>query len=92
LLIQVQYWGWCKYRYREVEKNTFEQAKQAAKQTLDACPTETIRRFINRSWRFMSAYRQGLTGKAAEWAVQKQKQHRAVSQSAMAALDAVVDH
>ncbi|KIK38771.1 hypothetical protein CY34DRAFT_25514 [Suillus luteus UH-Slu-Lm8-n1] len=85
------YWGWCKYRYREVPKKTFEDAKRCAKEQLDACPTEVIRRFINRSWRFMSAYCLGLTGKAAEWAVQKQKQHRQVSQRAMMSIEAVLD-
>jgi hypothetical protein len=39
----------------------------------------------------MSAYRLGLTGKAAEWAVRKQKQHRSVSQRAMMAIDAVLN-
>ncbi|OJA13487.1 hypothetical protein AZE42_08411 [Rhizopogon vesiculosus] len=63
------YWGWCKYRYREVPKKTFEDAKRCAEEQLDACPTEVIRRFINRSWRFMSAYRLSLTGKAAEWKI-----------------------
>ena len=77
-----QYWGWCKYRYREVDKKTFQDAKDAAKQYLEACPTEVIGRFINRWWRFMpvSVYRLGLTGHAASWAVKKQKQHREVSQ------------
>jgi len=36
---------------------------------------QVTRRFINWSWCFMSAYRLGVTGKAAEWTVQKQKQH-----------------
>ncbi|KIJ94306.1 hypothetical protein K443DRAFT_57693, partial [Laccaria amethystina LaAM-08-1] len=31
--------------------------------------------FINHSWRWMSAYRMGLTGDAAQWAVRKQKGH-----------------
>ncbi|OAX40515.1 hypothetical protein K503DRAFT_687415, partial [Rhizopogon vinicolor AM-OR11-026] len=57
---------------------------------LDACPTEVIRRFISRSWRLMSAYRLGLMGKAAEWAVQKQKRHRQVSQRAMMSIEAVL--
>lgn len=35
----------------------------------------------------MDAYRQGLTGKAAEWAVRKQKQHRSASNSALVALE-----
>ncbi|KAF8548107.1 hypothetical protein OG21DRAFT_1607096 [Imleria badia] len=69
------YWGWCKYRYREVQKKTFPEA----------------RRFINRSWRFMGAYRLGLTGKAAEWAVKKQKRHRQISQRAMMSIEAVLN-
>jgi hypothetical protein len=71
-------------------KRNFSDAKKAALEVLDACPVEVIRRFINRSYRFMSAYRLGLTGKAAEWAVRKQKQHRAVSQRAMMAIEAVL--
>ncbi|KAJ3553708.1 hypothetical protein NP233_g12583 [Leucocoprinus birnbaumii] len=85
------YWGWVKFRYRQVPKPTFEDAKKAAIDAFDACPVDVIRRFINRSWRFMSAYRLGLTGKAAAWAVRKQKGHRAVSNAAMMHLDAVVD-
>jgi hypothetical protein len=45
-----------------VEKKTFKDAKEAAQHFLEECPTEVIQRFINRSWRFMSAYRKGLTG------------------------------
>ncbi|TFK91730.1 hypothetical protein K466DRAFT_482133 [Polyporus arcularius HHB13444] len=85
------YWGWSKYRYREVPKKNFEHAKQVAVGILNSCPTDVIRRFINRSWRFMDAYRQGLTGKAAEWAVRKQKSHRQVSRTAMMHLDAVLN-
>jgi hypothetical protein len=85
----LQYWGWVKYRYREEEKKKFEQAKQAAIKWLNACPNEVIRRFINRAWRFMDAYRLGLTGKAADWAVKKQKGHRCASETAMAALEAL---
>jgi len=71
-------------------KKTFEDAKQAAFQALNSCLTDVIRRFVNRSWRFMSAYRVGLTGKAAAWAVRKQKGHRAVSRAAMMHLDAII--
>jgi hypothetical protein len=52
------------------------------------CPAEVIQRFINRSWRFIDTYRKGLTGEAAAWAVCKQRSHRAVSKSAMKALEA----
>lgn len=87
----IQYWGWCKYRYREVPKKSFAEAKAVAIEKLDACPKDVIRRFINRSWRFMSAFRLGLTGKAAEWAVKKQRQHRQVSEHAMASMEAVLN-
>ena len=33
-------------------KNTFKEAKDAAKDALNTCPVEVIRRFINRSWRW----------------------------------------
>lgn len=82
-----QYWGWVKYRYCEEDKKTFQDAKDVAIKYLNACPTEVLRRFINRSWRFMSAYRHGLTGFAATWAVWKQKGHRTISETAMKAME-----
>ncbi|KAF9510740.1 hypothetical protein BS47DRAFT_1487299 [Hydnum rufescens UP504] len=85
------YWGYAKYRYCEVFKATFAEAKQTTIQSLDACPVETIRRFINRSWCFMSAYHLGLMGKAAEWAVRKQKSHHSVVQHAMLAIDSILN-
>ncbi|KIJ21177.1 hypothetical protein PAXINDRAFT_51730, partial [Paxillus involutus ATCC 200175] len=36
------YWGWCKYRYREVSKPNFAAAKQAAAEILDSCPVEVL--------------------------------------------------
>jgi len=84
-----KYWGWCKYRYRETPKANFAAAKEKAFEVLDACPPEIIRRFINRSWRFIDAYRNGLTGWAAAWVVRKQKGHRSVSEKAMKALEEV---
>ncbi|KAF8303445.1 hypothetical protein DL93DRAFT_2066830, partial [Clavulina sp. PMI_390] len=83
------YWGYSKYRYRQVVKPNFEAAKIAAFEALDSCPKDTIRRFINRTWRMASAYRQGLTGKAAEWAVKKQRSHRSVSERARVAIKAL---
>jgi hypothetical protein len=46
------------------------------------CDVNTIRKFINRLFRFMSAYCKGLTGKAAEWAVRKHPSHQTVSETA----------
>jgi hypothetical protein len=92
LIITIQYWGWCKYRYREFTKANFAAAKERALQLLDACPVEVIWQFINRSGRFMEAYRSGLTGQAAACAVKKQKQHCAVSERAMVAMENVNAH
>jgi len=74
-----------------MEKKTFKDAKEAAWRLLEECPKEVIQRFINRSWRFMSAYHRGLTGAAAAWAVRKQKQHRAINQSVMMAIDVLMN-
>ena len=84
-----QYWGWCKYRYREADKKTFQDAKNSAILYFNACPAEVIR-FINQSWHFRSTYQLGLTGRAAEWAVHKQKQHQSVSRAAMVALEYIL--
>jgi len=43
---------------------------------LDDIPLEQIRRFANRSVRFISAYRQGLSGAQAAWANKKYHGHR----------------
>ena len=69
----------------------FEDAKKTAVKYLNACPVEVIQRFFNRSWRFMDAYRQGLTGKAAEWAVRKQKSHQRVGPQVMMSVDAILN-
>ncbi|KAF8578193.1 hypothetical protein K439DRAFT_1258070, partial [Ramaria rubella] len=72
------YWGWIKYRYRQVPKKSFKDVKKATFEALDACPVDVIWHFINKAWRFMSAYCIGLAGQAATWEVRKQKGHRAV--------------
>jgi len=58
---------------------------------LDACPPEMIRRFIKRSWRFIEAYRRGLDGKAAAWAIKQQKTHCSASGTAMVAIESVAE-
>src|SRR5271155_1999976 len=64
----------------------------AAAKELDACPVEVIQRFINHSGWFVEAYRSGLTGKAAAWAVKKKQQHHAVSERAVVAMENVNTH
>jgi len=74
-----------------VYKERFQDAKATAYSCLNACPVEVIRRFFNRSWRFMDTYRKGITGRVAEWAVRKHKSHRRAGQQAMMLVDAVLN-
>lgn len=83
--------GGCKYGYHEVEKKTFQEAKDVVNRYLEVCPKEVISRFINWSWRFMSVYCLALTGHTAVWAVKKQKQHHQVSQRVMMSIEAVLN-
>ncbi|EPS96033.1 hypothetical protein FOMPIDRAFT_61768 [Fomitopsis schrenkii] len=85
------YWSWAQYRYREIYKEKFEDAKRVALECLDACPVEVIHRFFNRSWRWMDSYRKGLTRNRAEWAVRRMKSHRRVGGGAMMSVDAVLN-
>jgi len=84
-----KYWGWVKYRYREVPKKNF--VKDVTLCYLNACPADVIQWFINHSWWFMSAYQKGLNSNAAAWAIRKQKQHCQVSNWAMMLIDAVLN-
>ncbi|KAG1789454.1 uncharacterized protein HD556DRAFT_1447068 [Suillus plorans] len=54
---------------------------------LDDIPLLQIRRYANRSARFMDAYTKGLTGPQAVWATRKYHGHRVVPNSILEALD-----
>jgi hypothetical protein len=54
---------------------------------LDACLVDTIRRFCNRSARFIDAYRRGLGVRAVTWCVKKQKRHRTISEEVIKAFE-----
>jgi hypothetical protein len=59
------YWGYSKARYRQVKKTSFDHAKKEVVEALDACTIDTLRRFCNRTLRFIDAYRKGLSVQAA---------------------------
>ena len=79
------YQGYSKSRYRQVKKTSFDYAKKEVVIALDACTIDTMRRFVNRSYRFMDAYRKGLSVKAAAWCIKKQKRYRVILEAAMQA-------
>jgi hypothetical protein len=81
------YWGYAKARYRQVKKTSFDHAKKEVVKALDACVVDTLRRFCNRTFRFIDAYCKGLSVKAAAWCVKKQRRHRTISEEAMKAFE-----
>jgi hypothetical protein len=72
-----------------VKKISFDHAKREVTIALDACTIDTLRRFYNRAFRFIDAYRKGLGIKAASWCVKKQKRHRTISEEAMRAFKSI---
>ena len=71
-----QCWGYAKRVYRlnppssredQLEKNTLA--------ALEAVPLKSMRKFANRSHRFMDAYQQGLNRRQAAWAARKYRGH-----------------
>ncbi|CAG8841535.1 383_t:CDS:2, partial [Gigaspora margarita] len=55
--------------------------RQTIIEAFDSISIEKIRSFARLSFRWMDAYRCGLTGKAAEYAVKQYKKHRSISKS-----------
>ncbi|KAH7917404.1 hypothetical protein BV22DRAFT_1108579 [Leucogyrophana mollusca] len=83
-----QCWGYAKRLYRlypptskdaDMEKNVH--------QALDSIPIECMRRFANRSSRFIDAYHKGLNGKQAAWANKRYRGHCVLPESILKELD-----
>ena len=66
-------------------------SEEVAVRYLDECPIDVIRRFIRRSWHFIDAYCQGLSGPAATWAVKEQKSHWCILDQSFKALEAILN-
>ena len=64
---------------------SFEYIKKEVIIALDACTINIMRRFINRSYRFIDAYCKGLSVKAATQCIKKQKRYRVISEATMQA-------
>ncbi|PPQ68183.1 hypothetical protein CVT24_005070, partial [Panaeolus cyanescens] len=83
-----QCWGFAKRLYRMAPESSREDAlEKNALDSLQSIPLETMRRFANRSARFIDAYSRGLNGRQAAWAARKYKGHRVLPESIMDELE-----
>ncbi|KAI0266630.1 hypothetical protein BGY98DRAFT_1069572 [Russula aff. rugulosa BPL654] len=72
-----QYWGAAKLRFRMAGRAaTINEMEKKVIKCLEDVPLLHIRRYANRSARFISAYHSGLSGSQAVWANRKYHSHR----------------
>jgi hypothetical protein len=77
------YWGAAKRYTRKHCNYSFKGLQSTIPKALDSVPIEAIRRYAWMAFRYMDAYRKGLTVEAAERAVRQYKSHRRISMNQM---------
>jgi hypothetical protein len=82
-----RYWGYAKRLVRKRCNYTFAGLQREVPIALDSCPLSVIRNFSRKAWRYMDAYRKGLTGRLAEFAVKKYKSHRRIPNFVLSELE-----
>ncbi|KAL1749625.1 hypothetical protein FB107DRAFT_225179 [Schizophyllum commune] len=86
-----QYWGAAKFAYRVARRSTnIDEMESKMLSSLDDVPLLQIRRYANRSARFIHAYTEGLSGAQAAWANRKYHGHRTLPPNVMAEVKASV--
>lgn len=73
------YWGALKYYCREHCDYSFANLLPTIDAAMNHVTLASIRRYARKCWRYMDAYRNGLSLEAAEWAVKKQRSHRRIN-------------
>jgi hypothetical protein len=77
------FWGAAKRFARENCSYNAESLRQVVPLALDSVSLLMIRRFSRKSFRYMDAYRKGLSGHLAEFAVKKYHSHRRVPEKSL---------
>jgi hypothetical protein len=71
-------WGFVKARLRKRCKFSFKDLEDALPQEIENVPAAFHRRAVQHCFRYMDAYRKGLTGPLLEYAVKKYRSHRTI--------------
>jgi hypothetical protein len=75
-------WGWLKAHHRSNCTYNFKDLQDTLPITIeDILPLSTIRKYSRSCFRFMDAYRRGLTGLVLEYAVKRYSGHRRIPDS-----------
>ncbi len=75
------YWGALKYNCREHCDCSFAKLLPTIYKAMDILLLTSIRRYAPKCWRYMDAYRSGLSFDQVEWAVKEQRSHRRINMS-----------
>lgn len=75
------FWGAAKRYTRNNCDYSFKGLEKIVPEALNSISLETIRCFARKTWRFMDAYRKGLTGIEALYAVKKYRSHRRIPEN-----------
>ena len=74
-----RYWCRCKQKSRSICDYSFKSLCEKVPDILrDHCTLSDIRKIARHAWRWMDAYRNGHTGRAADFVIKKFKGHRGI--------------
>ena len=73
-----RYWGVSKRYARENCVYSWSGLQKVVPESLDSVPLIIIRKFVRKCWRYVDAYRKGISGKLVEYAIKRYKSHRRI--------------